>query len=71
MKHAHLYLITKSQQHVHTESITDEPPSRVALESPISYTFFFSHLYIFRCNAVICLSDDAALLFFSISLGSL
>lgn len=35
------------------------------------HVFFFSHLYIFRCNAVICLSDDAALLFFSISLGSL
>ena len=51
MKHTPLYLITKSQQHVHTESITDEPPSRVVfLPSLIQI------VYIFRCIAGICLS---------------
>lgn len=39
----------KPQQHVHKESITDEPPSGVVLVSPSSNTIFI-------CIAVICLS---------------
>lgn len=60
MKHAHLYLITKSQQHVHTESITDEPPPRAVLESLNPNSI----LYICRCIAVICLSVTIQHFFF-------
>lgn len=54
MKRAHLYLTTKPQQHVHTESVTTAPPSRVLLESPNSTQMQCGDLP--QC-------DDAALLF--------
>lgn len=68
-RHTRPYLIRKSQQHIYTESITDEPPRRV-LFLPILMQCFFFFFYIFRWIAVICLCMMMQLSF-SFSPGSL
>lgn len=75
MKHPHLYLITKTHQLVHAENITDEPPSRVILQSPNSNTLFNMYyvIYTHTCTDTqyiqmhcgdLALCNNAALLFF-------